>query len=396
MQAKPIALFLKISLIAIAGTLFSCGSHKTHLQKYSTTQDTLILHTQKQKSTGLFAQATAGDQFTQDTTRFAYSVTVPKGLKAVYRAQFTTDFKRQPPEYIDMLSGMLNGKPVYIVDQNNNRNLADDPVYEWQPIEWRNPTRLVPCTYTLHNGRKAILATSWLNIGLVHGDEMQLGRSEHVTARFRLGKNTYTIGVADPAASLNFMYGVRPQAALLEQNGVAKDSLPEFDLLEKGQYFNLGGQYYRFDDISHDGYFITLVKEDNFSSLTGMQPGMIAPGFTCTTTSGKTITLAQNANRYCIVVNSCGCGGDKDTATAGTEISRLYGDKALVLNVDFKPGNQQGANVIDCENPENRPFYETYRSQYCSRIAYVIAPDGRIIDKFETMDWKNHLPRLFE
>lgn len=69
MQAKPIALLLKTSLMAIACiALFSCSSQKTHLQKFSTTQDTLLLHTLKQKSTGLFAQATAGDQFAQDTT----------------------------------------------------------------------------------------------------------------------------------------------------------------------------------------------------------------------------------------------------------------------------------------------------------------------------------------
>ena len=48
---------------------------------------------------------------------------------------------------------------------------------------------------------------------------------------------------------------------------------------------------------------------------------------------------------------------------------------------------------IDMTEKYNKEIYNNYRKAYCSRVAYVIGSNKRIVDKFDITDWKNFLPK---
>ena len=95
----------------------------------------------------------------------------------------------------------------------------------------------------------------------------------------------YKIGIIEPRNVLSFSYGFQPEIALLSHLGVEKDSLDLYNLAGFGEYLNLNGTHYRFENISNNGDTITLIKDDSFKVKIGTQKGMIAPKFTAITVS---------------------------------------------------------------------------------------------------------------
>ncbi|MES2486287.1 MAG: hypothetical protein V4581_10130 [Bacteroidota bacterium] len=386
MPAKTLSLLLKACLIVLSIMLFSCSGQKAATQKFSITQDSLVINTQKHKGPGPFMLGAGLDLFKKDTLRLV----LPQGIDSVLHYRFYFDF-RALDNYADIISGYRDTTPVYIVDANQNRTFTDDTAETWESFEWTSPTKLTPITFSLSDGRKMVPGKSWLNIGLSQGN-YAVGRSEHLAANFKLGKDTFTIGIAETRNPLSFTYGIHTQGALLAQNKQAKDSIKTRDMVALNNYFNLNGSYYRFEGISNFGERITLVKDPYYNSRTGVQAGMLAPAFIAVTIARDTINSASY-NKYKIIANSCGCGGDVQSAAAAKEITNTYSGQALVLTMDTGE-KLEGMAIADTKNPANRALYENYRGEYCSRLCYVIGPDNRIADIFEITEWKASLPKI--
>lgn len=141
------------------------------LQAYSQTEknqnqvtasnDTLILRTQKQKGDGLFLNG-AGIFYQIADTVFSYTVKMPKNISNTYCTQIVTDLTSKQRNYISIAIGTKDGKDVFIVDQNNNRDLTDDAIHVIKPINWHSAENSVKCRYQISNGQKMVQDSTWL------------------------------------------------------------------------------------------------------------------------------------------------------------------------------------------------------------------------------------------
>ena len=192
-------------------------------------------------------------------------------------------------------------------------------------------------------------------------------RSEHLITDFTLNKENYKVGIID-ARLFGFFYGIYPEAAILSHNTEPKDTLFQKDILKIGEFLNLNGNYYRFENITNNGEFITLIKEINFNKIIGTQVGMIAPEFTCKTVSGDTIISSNLHDRIMIIANSCGCGGDSLSPQAYYDMRKEYGNNIYVLRLDSKIDKGLDGLQIDIAEKINNDIYNKYRNEYCSRI----------------------------
>lgn len=390
----PIA-FKKLLLVIFTITLCSCGKRNSIATKYTSAQDTLIVSTQKHKGPGLFAIGSRTVEFENNPDVYDYHLQLPKNMDSIQKTRLAIDFKAKPLEYIDIISGYINHKNVFIVDANHNKDLTDDEVHLWKAMEWDNPKDLAACNFKISDGKQMVDGYSWLNMG-IYNSEYKIGKSEYLTAKVTIDNDAFTLGFAEPRNFSSFYcQGFDTVAALLVNGMVKKDSLTENDIVYKNEYFNLNGKYYRFAGITNNGDKITLIRENNFNTKLGSQIGMLAPAFTCVTTKGDTINSSSAQNSFKIIANSCGCGGDTASDKASDAITDLYKDKAFVLHLDSGKGDSNSNRSVDTQQTFNKDLYNSFRGQYCSRICYVIDKNNRIIDKFDVTDWKNHLPKLF-
>ena len=160
-----------------------------------------------------------------------------------------------------------------------------------------------------------------------------------------------------------------------------------------GEYLQLDGKHYRFDSISHQGEYITLVREPNFAAQVGTQVGMLAPPFELVTLSEDTLRSAEMLDRPIVLANSCGCGGDKASGDAVAAIRNAYGSEIHALRLDSGYETIPDGYNVNVEHPFNQDVYQQYRKVYCSRVAYLVGRDNRILDKFNVTDWEEPLAR---
>jgi peroxiredoxin len=160
------------------------------------------------------------------------------------------------------------------------------------------------------------------------------------------------------------------------------------DYLLLGEVFRLYDEYYRIEDISHNGGELTLIKEHNFENRTGTQVGMKAPEFNCISVDGDTINSITLHDKGIIIVNMCGCGGDTESIEEYNKIKSRYGETFHIFGLDSQFDNETGGVLINTENPYNKEVYEIYRKNYCSRMTYVIGKNRKIRNKFSTKNWQ--------
>lgn len=330
--------------------------------------------------------------FSDSMESFPYTIDYPENIRDLKRLQLITDFGAQPRNYIDIIQGRMGEDQVFVVDENNNKDLRDDSVRIPQFINWLSDEQLVPCKYSLTNGEEVFEDSSWLRLGILRKGLWCL-RSEHLIAEFCIEEDRYKVGIADPRIG-DFTYRGVPQAALLSHNSHVKDTLLENDLIIQGEILTLNDSYYRFENISHYGDYLTLVKVADFEKLVGTQLGMLAPEFSCVSVMGDTIFSSDLPNKILLISNTCGCGGDILSARAYYDISKKFGDQILHLRLDSHMDKGDEGIPIDMEVGYNKDMYRKYRNTYCSRTCYVIGRDNRILDKFPVTDWKTHLPTL--
>lgn len=377
------------SVILILVLLFQqCGNKNTR-NHFSSSDDTLIIRTEKHKGAGLFTSGLTPITFMDSTEELYSPVKLPLKVTNIKRFQIPPDFKSQKANRIELMTGVLNGHDVFIVDQNNNKDFSDDSIRVFKAVNWKSDDELIKCRFLICNGQTIVKDSSWIRIGILYND-IWCGRSEHLTADFTIDKQQFKIGIVD-VRLFGFFYGIKPEAALISDNIVIKDTLTEKDILNIGEYFNLNGDYYRFDKITNNGEFITLVKDMSFTTKTGTQVGMIAPEFFCKTVSGDTINSSTLHDKRIIIANSCGCGGDSLSTKAYYDILEEFSRDSYVFRLDSKIKKDNKGFQIDVNESFNIDIYRKYRNEYCSRICYVIGMNNRIIDKFPTTSWRHSL-----
>jgi hypothetical protein len=359
---------------------------------FLSSSDTLLIRTEKQEGDGLFTLGAVRMDFKDTTKEFANSVIFPKQITNIKRIQLSTDFWAKEPHQVDIMYGKIAEKEIFIVDENNNQNFTDDSVRIFKPVKWRTTDGLIKCKYLISNGQRIAEDSTWIRIGILH-DNFYCGRSEHLVADFTIDNKGFKVGIIDYRAGC-FIYGFYPEIAILSQNSEKKDTLYEKDILKRGEFLNLNGNYYRFENITNNGEFITLIKEKNFDKVVGVQVGMIAPEFICKTVAGDTLRSSALHERIIIIANTCGCGGDEETTQAYYDIKKEYGDNIHIFRLDSKIEKSVEGLQIDVAEKFNRDIYDKYRAEYCSRICYVIDKNNRIIDRFPSEDWKSNLPEL--
>ena len=220
-----------------------------------------------------------------------------------------------------------------------------------------------------------------------------LGVAKYVTAEFYLNDQFYQLGTADFQTSYTYW---DPTFILLKEGSVVKDSVYLKDILYPNEFVRLNNKYYRIHKVSKYGDYVTLIKEQDFSSQTGTQLGIKAPDFTAISTTGDTIISTSMNDKPMLIANSCGCGGDIRSLDAYDEMNKQYGNRAYMINIDT---GERGLDTeegiyIDMEDEDNINLVNHFRRRYCSRVCYVIDVNYTVIDKFEITDWKDVLPKI--
>ncbi|MEK6479739.1 hypothetical protein WJR50_19505 [Catalinimonas sp. 4WD22] len=426
--------FHTIALILLLTAFFGCSQPTDKFPHFSSDQDTLLIATTLHKGTGKFERTFSPLQF-NEISKLTYPLKLPNNLidikhatkivdgdVAWYRRHRNDEGLELPPfiieaisantldttqlpseeqNIIDIITGVRDSVQVFVLDENNNQDLTDDTVRIYQPMNWRSNENLIKSVFYRYNGEKIIEDSTWVKVGTLGSNPMLfLGVAEYVTADFYLNNQFYQLGTADFQASFTYDYR-QPTLVLLKQDSVRKDSVGKDsvylrDILYPNEFVRLNDAYYQIHKVSKYGDYITLIKEEDFSTKTETQIGIKAPDFTAITTAGDTIISANMHDKPMLIANSCECGGDMGSLTAYYEIEKQYGNKAHIIHIDSgmpEVDNNEGIH-IEMEDAPNRNLYNQFRKTYCSRVCYVIDVNNTIIDKFFITDWKDALPKV--
>ncbi|KQC32752.1 hypothetical protein AAU57_05025 [Nonlabens sp. YIK11] len=356
--------------------------------------DTIVLKSKKVKGFGPFSGMATVINFRDTSDTFTQQIVYPNGLNGLKRLELKTDLWDPKSPKIEILEGTFGQDSIYVVDQNNNKDLSDDPVNIYKKMDWSKNADIIPITYSISRGDSIVQDSSWISIGRGTGDNTLLGKREYLEASFTIDKEEFQIGVFEKRNTSSFTYGYFPEAALLSSLGVRKDTIIYSDMVKVDELLNLNGRFYRFHSVSSYGDQIVLIRDTTLNTKIGTQIGMIAPSFKAITTANDTILSSEVKGKFTVIANTCGCGGDTKSTDAYLEIEERYGDTIRLLHVDSNIGESLAGVHIDSMDDFNQNFYNIYREQYCSRICYVIDRNNRIVDKFDIDEWDNKLPTI--
>ena len=316
---------------------------------------------------------------------------VPTVLQAIKKGKIDTANLLAATDYsVYLISAKRNEDAIFIVDENGNRDLTDDPVRILGNLEPESFDDLIQCVYPIYNDHEFVTDTGWIKLGCTEMWPVAIGEAFYHSATFSIAERTYRVGVT-PDEYGGFSFTGNPTLALLAIDGkdVAPYHPPE-TRIELGQYVKLGPDHYQFHGISNDGRLMTLIREPDFDRQTGIQTGLLAPDFSCITTEGRTISSDAIGDCPLLITNltACGSGTLKDYQA----IIAAAAGKIQVLAMEPHPGKDRPGLVVDTEDERNRLFHETYRKDYSSRVCYLIGPDRRLLEKFDIHHWEEYLP----
>ncbi len=379
-----------LSLLLFVFLLQSCKQENLNVNTFSSLSDTLVIKTSKQPGSGLFQWGTGMLHFS-DSINLPYKPLLPKDLADIKYAQKLVDFQSENKKSVDIILGLKNGEKVFVVDENFNKNFTDDSLRIYKKIDWYSKEDFIKCVFEISDENRIIKDFSWLKVGEIQGNFL-CGRNEHLIANFNIDDIEYKIGLISTRSG-DFTYGMFTEAAMLSNGKKVKDTLLSKEIIALDEFFKLNNSYYRFAEISKLGDKVTLIKEHDFESKVGTQLGMLAPEFEAVSISGETVNSKVLHDKVIVVANACGCGGDKISTQAISNLKAAFGNEVHVIGLDSKIDKNQEGLFVDVEEVFNKDIYEKYRKQYCSRTCYVIDKDNRIVDKFEVGDWKLNLPK---
>ena len=390
-KAKLYTIFIICSFF-----LMSCQQNHHSENVFSVSNDTLIIKTTKHSGSGLFDLGYGFLKFKDTSEKFLFDVKLPNKIDNLKRYELKVDFREKEDFYVELMEGKIGKKDIFIVDSNNNKDFTDDPIRYYKNFRENSNIQLIKSKFQISNGKTIVRDSSWIKISKTSDGRVLLGRREFLLGRFKIDNKEYEIGITEPRNILSFTYGFQPTAGILSHSGIKKDSLYESDLINLGEYLNLDSEYYRFEKISNNGDFITLVKDNNFNLKIGTQKGMIAPEFKAKTITGKAIESSVFQDKITVIANSCGCGGDIESTKSYYNMEEMYGNKINIIHVDSDIDQSSNGIHIDSEKEFNKDFYKKYRQKYCSRISYVIGKNKRVLDKFNINKWETFLPKFIK
>ena len=389
--------------------LSSCIEKKPQLNAFNSSQDTLILETSKIKGEGLFSTGAASLSL-RDTTEykkfldwFDFQFVYPINLEN-QKIGFTLIMMR-PLKYYDkdnldtiqvntsreentigIVSGRIDEKEIFILDENNNKDFRDDSIRTFKEWIWRSDANLIKCNYIVKKKDETVRDSGWVKIGIWNGMILKT-TCQHFEAIFSIDKKQYTLGVVDDNSS-SFCY-YSPKFALLGENEIMRDTLLDRDILELGEYVKLGDSFYKINKFYSGSGHIRLIRENDFKTKIGVQVGSIAPSFEFISNSGDTINSTVYEGKDYLITNVSGCSPRsydvfKDICSSMDNALEVIG-----VNSGIKDG-LEGA-IIDVENNYNSDFYKYFRNAYSSYDCFLIGMDGRIKDRFSIFDWESYL-----
>ncbi|AOW10029.1 hypothetical protein EM308_11190 [Flavobacterium gilvum] len=390
----------------------------------------MLLKTEKIKGFGMMGYGALPLEFSDISKFNDFSIMYPKNINKIRIAYELIDFKPSQysrlkknkseyltsflksyvPQKIDtsnipklkdntfvVLTGEQNGHQIFIVDENNNKDLRDDSIRSYKNLKKiAIQNKPIKVKYNIYNGAKLVEDFGWVIVAENKTNTLSLIISRHLESSFTIGKNTYKVQVINGLPFYRFCFE-NPIIALVGQNGVYKDSIMEGEKINQGEYLKLENKYYRFDDVSNDGRFIKLVIENNVGSKVGTQVGFIAPTFNCRTIDNDSILSSNYKRKYMLLANVSPCWSEKSSYEYFKELSEAYGSQISILGIDNSPNIlEQNIKNLKLNGPfviaDNNPTIKnSYRKDFCSRTCFLINPEGRIIDKFEIDDWKTRL-----
>jgi len=418
---------LFLCLLPVFVLLISCEPESKIQNSFSSETDTLLIHTTKIKGTGVFQPGTLPLRARDTSEYYIVEIILPTGIDSIRRLEYSVDFVRNyyfaykggqenlrkyieedvEHNYIDtslclpeseslynIIEGYLDGNKIFIVDENNNKDLTDDSIRRIEDIETDNPDDFVEFRYNVYDGKEFVSERSWL--GFRYQDNLiWWGKKEHTIAEFTIDEKSYKIAIGRPHA-FDFVYDFESTAPYLLAFVPLNDNEVEYEeseYLQLGQYMILDSQYYCLQNLSRDGKELTLVKEDDFQNQTGIQVGLKAPEFNCITIDGDSVHSIDLKDKGIIIVNMCGCGGDYESVKAYDDILSEFGKEYHVLGVDSQFFDYTEGVLIDSGDLYNEEFYKNYRQMYCSRKTYVIDKDFRIASIFNSIEWQAFLEK---
>lgn len=325
-------------------------------------------------------------RFADTSETFSEAMFYPKGLTDILGARQSTNFKADNQQYINIIRGISKNKRVFVVDENADYDFRNDSIRLQREFLWFSDKDLIMVNFMSMKGKEVVLDTTWIKIGLV-GKKLYFSRNEHVSGMMEVDKKEFVVGVSDPLAG-DFTYGSSSRIAVLREGKMVKDTLSESDKIALGEYLAFGENYFRFENISKSGDQVILIKEDHFHEKVGTQVGMIAPDFTGVTTEGDAIHSVDLQDKPILIINTCSCGGDKESLKMFHEAYQEYNDDLYVLGLDSKYPDSVSGQCFDVEREENKELYSHYRKQYCSRMCYLVQ-NKRIVAKFNIANWKS-------
>ena len=399
-------LFMSIFLVQI-----SSAQTMSHFEEY---RDTLFIESHQEKGPSLFRVGATFLNY-RDTTEWknidwfkqypSEDIIYPAGLDSLKLSLFTIFFA--PARFYDpstkqvrkqlntgkhdmailSVKGYRNGNEVYIIDQNHNQDLSDDPIRHFLPLDWRGIDPLIGCRYDVELEDERISKTGWINLGLQNGDLLSFS-SQHMVAEFSILGKLFKIGVKDNN-STSFCY-LKPSMALLAEDGIQKDTIMKREFIERKEFIFLGDQAYRFDTFYNGCGTIVLVKEKNYPEQIGIQMGLLAPDFVITTLPEKEIRKSDLADKPTMIVNLTGCNGP-GTFKQYDDFYERWSDDYHIIALEPRINKDLPGILVDTENPKNRNFYKKYRDAYSSYDCFQIGTDGRINDVFNILHWEKNM-----
>lgn len=409
-----------IILIFLIVLFYGCNQKINYSNNFSSDTDTLYLESVKIKGGGIF-DIGAGPATFRDTCEWKnldwfdlypdYHFVCPDSInelklgflylmldsleyldKTNYKVYIQQNYSLAYRQIL-MVNGEKDNSEVLIIDDNNNKDLRDDSIRQITEWHWNSDENLIDIKYQIDYGNMIVKDTGWYKIGKFRNNLLN-STSQHLHSRFEIDNITFEINVADENSS-TFCF-LKPIMYLVSDNGIKCDTLILRDIVMQGEFIKLGQFYYKFQKLYNGSGTIVLIKEKNFEKLTGTQIGMIAPGFTCQTVSGDTIESSNLHDKSIIILNTCGCGGDRFSTQAYYDIREKYSNETYIIRLDSGIDKNLDGFQIDTEERFNGDIYQKYRNTYCSRICYLINKNGRIEDKFDVSDWEINLSKYFD
>jgi hypothetical protein len=228
-----------IQILAIFSFIFILGCNPKQLQvnHFTSSNDTLVLRTEKIKGYGMFPGGGGDVGFCDTSEYYKYPVIFPKNITDIKFSHEIIDFKKfDYDDYqnkkswnnpilkdnsICLMSGKKGNQSILIVDENNNKDFRDDSIRLVQDYDWNKPAKHIKIKYKIFNGIEMSEDSSWTTIRTRNNNEFIFFVSHHLESNFSVDNQQYQVGVVDFRSGFCF---AEPIIAITTQDGIKKDT----------------------------------------------------------------------------------------------------------------------------------------------------------------------------